>query len=60
MRSRNYVTQYGSIVYFCKELLVENENYRISFTRQQANFVAHTFARASKLYTRVSFSMGQL
>jgi len=41
---------YGSMLHFCKELLVEKENYRIGFTRQETTLVADTLPRASKLY----------
>lgn len=51
---------YGFMSHFCKELLVEKENYWISYNRQKTTLVADTLARASKLYASPKiFDMSQ-
>lgn len=41
--------EYGSIIHQCRSLLSNLPNYHVSFVRRQANLVAHSFVRASKL-----------
>ncbi|KAK2399385.1 hypothetical protein QL285_049205 [Trifolium repens] len=43
-------TEFGIIIEDCKILLANYPNFKISFIRRQANFVAHTLARASRSY----------
>ena len=50
-RNSNQV-EFGSIISECRSLLKHYPNYKISFVRRQANFVAHTLARASRLNAR--------
>jgi hypothetical protein len=44
--------EFGSIISECQWLLQHYPNFKISFVRRQANFVAHTLARASRLNAR--------
>lgn len=43
-------SEFGNIMSTCRSLLTHFPNFKISFARRQANFVAHTLARESKLY----------
>jgi len=36
----------------CQTLLQQHPNFKISFARRQANYVAHTLAWASRLHVR--------
>jgi len=44
--------EFGSIISECRSLLKHYSNFKISFVMRQANFVAHTLARASRLNAR--------
>jgi len=44
--------EFGSIISDCQALLQQHPNFKISFARRQANFVAHTLAGASRLHAR--------
>jgi ribonuclease HI len=51
-------TEFGAIIKQCRLLLDNHPNFKISFIRRQANFVAHTLARASKSYaSRQTFEL---
>jgi hypothetical protein len=50
MDRTNNRAEFGNIMSTCRSLLTHFPNIKISFVRRQANFVAHTLARASKLY----------
>jgi len=43
-------SEFGKIMSDCMMLLSNYPNFKISFVKRQANFVAHSLARASKLY----------
>jgi len=43
-------SEFGKIMSDCKMLFSNYPNFKISFIKQQANFIAHFLARASKLY----------
>jgi hypothetical protein len=43
-------SEFGNIMSTCSSLLTHLPNLKISFARRQANFVALTLARESKLY----------
>ncbi|WJX44042.1 hypothetical protein P8452_31070 [Trifolium repens] len=49
MDTSNNHSEFGKIMSACK-LLQQYPNFKISFIRRQANLVARTLARASKLY----------
>jgi ribonuclease HI len=50
--------QFGAIVKQCRLLLDNHPNFKISFIRRQANFVAHILTRASKSYaSRQTFGL---
>jgi hypothetical protein len=36
----------------CRELLQNYQNFEIGYVKRQANFIAHSLARASKFYAR--------
>ncbi|PNX88309.1 60S ribosomal protein l23 [Trifolium pratense] len=42
--------EFGHIINDCRRLLENYPNFKISFVKRQANFVAHSFARASKFH----------
>jgi len=48
-RTNNHA-EFGNIMLTCRSFLTYFPNFKISFVRRQANFVAHTLARASKVY----------
>jgi hypothetical protein len=45
-------TEFGYIMKTCRELLQNYQNFEIVYVKRQANFVAHSLARASKFYAR--------
>jgi hypothetical protein len=46
----NRQAEFGVIIDECNSLLVNYPNFKISFIMRQANFVAHSLARASRSY----------
>jgi hypothetical protein len=52
----NFPTQFGTMLYAYKALLLSSSNFRISFIRRQTNNVAHLLARAALSFvTRQGF-----
>lgn len=47
------VTEFGSILSSCRNLLSLSQNYTVSFIRRQANLVAHSLARASRDFASI-------
>jgi len=50
--SSNNQSEFGNIMANCRALLQHFPNFKISFVRRQANYVAHSLARESQLHTR--------
>jgi len=50
-RSNNH-SEFGNIMATCRAMLQQNSNFTICFVRRQANYVAYSLARTSKLYAR--------
>jgi len=50
MDKSNNQSDFDNILSSCRSLLQQFPNFKIRFIRRQANFVAHTLARESRLY----------
>jgi ribonuclease HI len=48
----NNQAEFGTIISICKSLLSQSPNFKISFVRRQANSVAHSLAKVSRMYAR--------
>jgi len=48
----NNQAEFGNIIPICKSLLSQSPNFKISFVRRQANFVAHSLAKVSRMHAR--------
>ena len=44
------LSEFGSLVHYCRILLCESSGFKICYARRQANVVAHTIARASHFH----------
>ncbi|XP_060965763.1 uncharacterized protein LOC133034618 [Cannabis sativa] len=51
------ISLFGQVIQSCKNLLADLSTVEVIFVKRSANSVAHSFARASKLYPDRTFSM---
>uniref|UniRef100_A0A803QKM0 RNase H type-1 domain-containing protein n=1 Tax=Cannabis sativa TaxID=3483 RepID=A0A803QKM0_CANSA len=52
--SIHMISLFGSVIQDCKNLLASFHNVVVSFVKRSANVVAHTFAKAARLYCTFS------